>query len=107
MNRILSLVTLAGMATVLAGTLAASQLHGSAHAAPKAQVAAGAACTDPARCPVGSCPVRPSAAATFGSAGTAGKAATPGKGGACPNPATCGGACPLNGAATSLAVAEK
>src|SRR5262252_1966308 len=98
MNRILSLVTLAGVATVLAGTLAATQLHGSNHhGSTTAQVAAGSACTDPARCPVGSCPVRPSETATVGSASTAGKAVAPAKGGACPNPAACGGACPLNG----------
>jgi hypothetical protein len=102
MNRFLALLTLAAATTVVAGTLAATQLHASNHhGSMNAPVAAGSACPDPAHCPFGSCPVGSSQASTVGSTPVAEQGAD------CSNPAACASSCPRSSASTTAAVAAK
>jgi len=102
MKRFLSLLTLVGALTLVAGSLAATQLHASKHlGATPARLAASSACPDPAHCPFGSCPVGSSQASAVSSKPAAEKGAD------CSSPAACTSSCPRSSASTTAAVAAK
>ena len=102
MKRFLSLLTLVGALTVVAGSRAATQLHASTHlGATPTRLAASSVCPDPAHCPFGSCPVGSSQASVVSSTPAAEQGAD------CSNPAACASSCPRSSASTTAAVATK